>query len=228
MNLRIMAGIAAVGLGVIGNQAQETTPFKDQKSKASYGIGLNIGASLKQQGLQLDLNALSQGVKDALSGAKRQLSEEEIRAALSALQAEMANKGQELAAANKVEGEAYLKANGSKEGVQSLPSGLQYKITKAGAGAKPSATDTVRTHYRGTLIDGTEFDSSYTDGEPVTFPVNGVIPGWTEALQLMPVGSKWQLYVPSNLAYGERGHGPIPPNATLIFDVELLGIEAKQ
>ena len=125
-------------------------------------------------------------------------------------------------------GKAFLAENATKPDVKQTASGLQYILLEPGKGKTPKATDVVKVNYRGTLLDGTEFDSSYTDGEPVTFPVNGVIPGWQEALQLMPVGSKWQLYVPSNLAYGERGQGPIPPNATLIFDVELLGIEAKQ
>jgi FKBP-type peptidyl-prolyl cis-trans isomerase FklB len=148
---------------------------------------------------------------------------------MTAFQKEMMAKreqaGKEAGAKNKVEGEAFLAENGKKEGVVTLPDGLQYKILKEGDGAKPKATDTVTVHYRGTLISGTEFDSSYKRKEPVSFPVNGVIAGWTEALQLMKVGSKWQLFIPSTLAYGERGAGPdLGPNATLIFEVELISI----
>jgi FKBP-type peptidyl-prolyl cis-trans isomerase FklB len=139
-----------------------------------------------------------------------------------------AEKAQQMGAANKTEGETFLAANKNKEGVITLPSGLQYKILQAGTGPKPAATDSVVCNYRGTLINGTEFDSSYKRGQPATFPVNGVIKGWTEALQLMPVGSKWQLFVPAQLAYGDRGAGAdIGPNATLIFEVELLSIQAK-
>jgi FKBP-type peptidyl-prolyl cis-trans isomerase len=177
--------------------------------------------------------ALMQGMKDAMAGSKTLLTEEEARAALMQLQSEVQAKQQAKAAqegeANKKEGEAFLAANKSKEGVVTLPSGLQYKILKEGSGPKPKATDSVVCNYKGTLINGTEFDSSYKRGEPATFPVTGVIKGWTEALQLMPVGSKWQLFIPSDLAYGARGTpgGPIGPNSTLIFEVELMSIKEK-
>jgi FKBP-type peptidyl-prolyl cis-trans isomerase len=172
-------------------------------------------------------------LKESTSGAKTRLTEEEAKAVLNEVQAEvskqMQEKAQQVAAANKTEGEAFLAANKEKEGVVTLPSGLQYKIVNAGTGPKPAASDSVSCNYRGTLVNGTEFDSSYKRGQPATFEVDRVIKGWTEALQLMPVGSKWQLFIPSNLAYGETGQprGGIEPNATLIFDVELLSIVDK-
>lgn len=227
MNSGIIAALAGVLMfsqtPPVG--AADSVSLKDQKEKASYSIGLNIGTNLKQQGLDLITDALAAGLKDALTGGKPLLSDEEIRDALSALQTEMMGKRAASLEVNKKEGDAFLAANKSKEGVTVLPSGLQYKVITTGAGKKPKTSDAVRTHYRGTLINGTEFDSSYKRGEPVSFQVNQVIAGWTEALQLMPIGSKWQLFIPSNLAYGERGQDPIPPNSTLIFDIELLGVE---
>lgn len=229
MNFRFIAALQVCVIGMIGapTAGQDSTELKDQNAKASYSIGLNIGSTLKQQGFELDMEALAAGIKDALTGGKRLLTENEIRGALSALQADTLRKKAAASEINKKDGETFLEENKQKDGVETLASGLQYKVTRIGSGEKPKATDTVRTHYRGTLIDGTEFDSSYDSGEPVSFPVNGVIPGWTEALQLMPVGSKWQLFIPSALAYGERGQGPIPGNSTLIFDIELLDIEKK-
>ena len=229
MNSRLIAGLLAFGIGLqaISMANQDSVELKDQKAKASYGIGLNVGRTLKQQGLKLDMEALAAGIKDALTGGERLLTDNEIRDALEALQTEMLEKKKEQLETNKKDGEAFLAANKRKDGVQTLPSGLQYKVIRPGSGEKPKATDTVRTHYRGTLIDGTEFDSSYESGEPVSFQVRGVIPGWTEALQLMPVGAKWRLFVPYDLAYEDRGQGPIPPNSALVFDIELLGIERK-
>ena len=209
------------------------TTLTTTKEKASYAIGMNLGGGLHRQNIDVDSAALVQGLKDALSGNKTLLTEEEARAALMQLQSEMQGKMQAKAAAegeaNKKEGDAFLAANKSKEGVVTLPSGLQYKILKEGSGPKPTATDSVVCNYKGTLINGTEFDSSYKRGEPATFPVTGVIKGWTEALQLMPVGSKWQLFIPADLGYGPRGTpgGPIGPNATLIFEVELISIKEK-
>jgi FKBP-type peptidyl-prolyl cis-trans isomerase FklB len=206
--------------------------LKTQKDKISYAIGMNVGTNLRRDALDIDPAILARGLQDGLAGNKPLLTEEEARPLLMQLQDDMrkkqAEKAQQTGAANKTEGEAFLAANKTKEGVITLPSGLQYKILKAGTGPKPTANDSVVCNYRGTLINGTEFDSSYKRGEPATFPVSGVIKGWTEALQLMPVGSKWQLFVPSNLAYGDRGAGAeIGPNATLIFEVELLSIQAK-
>jgi FKBP-type peptidyl-prolyl cis-trans isomerase FklB len=219
--------------------ATAATPLvlKTAKQKRSYAIGADIGkkvgGQLKAQSVELDPAMVARGIRDALSGAKSAMTDEEIRTTLTELRAQLQQKQaavvQEASAKNKQEGEAFLAANKGKEGVVTLPSGLQYKILKEGDGKKPLATDTVQCNYRGTLIDGTEFDSSAKHGgAPASFPVNGVIKGWTEALQLMPVGSKWQLFVPSDLAYGDRGAGgSIGPGATLIFEVELVSIQDK-
>jgi len=193
---------------------------------------MKMGANFKKQSVPVDANILARGVKDALAGTKTLLTDEEAQAAImevqKEMQAKMQEKNKEAGDVNKKTGEAFLAANKGKEGVVALPSGLQYKIEKAGTGAKPTANDSVVCNYRGTLIDGKEFDSSYKRGQPATFPVTGVIKGWTEALQLMPVGSKWQLFIPSDLAYGERGAGAdIGPGATLVFEVELMSIEDK-
>jgi FKBP-type peptidyl-prolyl cis-trans isomerase FklB len=211
-----------------------TTPLtlKTQKDKVSYAIGLNIGKSLRKDSVDVDPAIFVRGLRDAISGAKTLLTEEEMKSVMTTLQGELRKQQEETARAageiNKKAGEAFLADNKTKDGVVTLPSGLQYKIITAGTGPKPAATDSVVCNYRGTLIDGTEFDSSYKRGQPATFPVIGVIKGWTEAVQLMPVGSKWQLFVPSDLAYGDRGAGPdIGPNATLIFEVELLSIQDK-
>ena len=203
--------------------------LKTDKEKQSYAMGMNIGMGLHKQGLALDSALFARGMKDAMSGSKTALTEDEARAAVQQLQNEvrqkMQAKAQEQSAANKKEGEEFLAANKSKEGIVTLPDGLQYKILKEGTGAKPTVNDTVSCNYRGTLINGKEFDSSYKRGEPTSFPVGGVIKGWTEALQLMSVGSKWQLFIPSDLAYGDRGAGAdIGPGETLIFEVELISI----
>jgi FKBP-type peptidyl-prolyl cis-trans isomerase FklB len=224
---------AGTKAGTAAAQPGSVTALTNEKQKASYAIGMNWGTGLHRQGIDVDTAALIQGMKDALAGNKLLLTEDEARTALMQLQSEVQAKQQAKAQqegeANKKEGDAYLAANKSKEGVVTLPSGLQYKILKEGSGPKPTATDSVVCNYRGTLINGTEFDSSYKRGEPATFPVSGVIKGWTEALQLMPVGSKWQLFIPADLAYGPRGTpgGPIPPNATLTFEVELVSIKEK-
>ncbi len=205
-----------------------TTP----KDKFSYALGMNLGTSLHRQSVPVDPNILLRGLKDSLAGGKTLLTEDQARAALTEVQNEMRKKQQEqmqaAGEANKKEGEAFLAANKGKDGIVTLPSGLQYKILTQGTGAKPTSADTVVCNYRGTLINGTEFDSSYKRGQPATFPVSGVIKGWTEALPLMAVGSKWQLFIPAELAYGERAPGPeIGPNSTLIFEVELLSIQDK-
>jgi FKBP-type peptidyl-prolyl cis-trans isomerase FklB len=218
--------------------AAATAPLvlKTQQEKASYAIGANIGRGMKKDGVQIDSRILNRGMSDAIAGKKLAMTDEEMQAALTVLQAEVRKRMEAeaavAAAANKAAGDQFLAANKTKEGVVTLPSGLQYKILKAGSGPKPVATDEVVCNYRGTLVDGTEFDSSYKRGTPATFPVDKVIKGWTEALQLMPIGSKWELYVPSNLAYGERGAGQrgadvIAPNSTLIFEVELMSIKDK-
>ena len=210
--------------------AQEKPALKNEKEKISYSIGVNLGKNFQMQGLEIDQAMLAQGVKDALSSGKTALSEKEMEAVMNAFQQEMMNKAQAKAKVegdkNMKEGQAFLAANKSKEGVVTLPSGLQYKVIKMGTGAKPTATQTVKCHYRGTTIEGKVFDSSYDRNEPAEFPLNQVIKGWTEGLQLMPVGSKFQFFIPSDLAYGERGAGrDIGPNATLIFEVELLEIK---
>ena len=227
--------IAALGILFLASQvsAEENLVLNNQKDKVSYIIGMEIGKNFKKQSIDIDPDILTRGIKDAISGGKPLLTEQEIQENMVTFQKEMMAKQEELAKKlgenNKKEGEAFLAENKKKDGVKTLPSGLQYKVTKAGTGKKPKLTDTVMTHYRGTLIDGTEFDSSYRRGQPVSFPVTGVIPGWTEALQLMEEGAKWQLFIPPNLAYGERGAGrDIGPNATLIFEIELISIQEKK
>jgi FKBP-type peptidyl-prolyl cis-trans isomerase FklB len=202
------------------------------KQKESYALGMNIARRLKDQPVDLDQEALVQGFKDELSGGKVQLDDDQASAALKQLSAEANAKAQEqqqkAAEVNMKEGQDFLAANKTKDGVVALPSGLQYKIETQGTGPKPTAGDTVVCNYRGTFIDGKEFDSSYKRGQPATFPVTGVIKGWTEALQLMPVGSKWELFIPPDLGYGPRGAGGvIGPNETLVFEVELLSIKGK-
>jgi FKBP-type peptidyl-prolyl cis-trans isomerase FklB len=204
--------------------------LKDLKQKASYSYGYTLGKNLKAQGVDIDADVFARGIADALAGAPGALKDEEMQASLQAfaqqLQARQAGMAGKAAAGNKVEGERYLAANKTRPGVITLPSGLQYKILKQGTGPKPKATDTVTVHYEGKLIDGTIFDSSLKRGQPASFGVSQVIPGWIEALQLMPVGSTWQLTIPSNLAYGAnpRPGGPIGPNAVLTFEVQLLKI----
>jgi FKBP-type peptidyl-prolyl cis-trans isomerase FklB len=223
--------IVVLGILLLAGQvnAQENLVLKSQKDKVSYIIGMEIGSNLKKQAIDIDTTILSRGVKDILSGAKPLLTEQEIQEIMMAFQKEMMAKQADVAKKNKAEGEAFLAENKKKEGVKTTPSGLQYKVIKAGTGKKPKSNDTVTVHYRGTLINGAEFDSSYKRGQPAIFPVSKVIPGWTEGLQLMEVGAKWQLFIPSNLAYGEQGAGSdIGPNATLIFEVELVSIQEKK
>jgi FKBP-type peptidyl-prolyl cis-trans isomerase FklB len=209
--------------------AQEKLTLKNQKEKVSYIIGMDIGRNLKKQSIDVDPNIIAKGMKDALSGEKPLLTGQEIQETMLAFQKEMIVKQAEIGKKNKAEGEAFLAENKKKEGVKTLPSGLQYKVIKAGTGKIPKLTDTVTAHYRGTLINGTEFDSSYKRGQPANFQVSGVIRGWTEALQLMQEGSRWQLFIPSNLAYGEKGAGNvIGPNEMLIFEIELISIQEKK
>jgi FKBP-type peptidyl-prolyl cis-trans isomerase len=213
-------------------KSQGALALKTQKDKTSYAIGMNIGKSLHRDSVDVDPNILLRGLKDALAGSKPLLTDDEVKAAMTALGSDVRKRQevrmQQEGAINKKEGDAFLAANKTKAGVVTLPSGLEYKVLKEGTGPKPTASDTVVCNYKGTLLNNTEFDSSYKRGQPATFPVGGVIKGWTEALQLMPVGSKWQLFIPSELAYGQRGAGAdIGPNATLIFEVELLSIQPK-
>ena len=224
-----MAMCAAIALSGAAFAA-DAPALKGDKEKLSYSIGMDIGGNLKKQSVEVDPDLLAKGVKDSYGGGKTLLTEDEARLAITTFQKTLMAKKAEtmriLAEKNKVDGEKFLAENARKEGVKTLPSGLQYKELAPGTGKSPKTTDTVTTNYKGTLIDGTEFDSSYKRGEPATFPVSGVIPGWTEALQLMKEGAKWQLFVPANLAYGEQGAGrEIGSNATLIFEVELISVK---
>jgi len=227
--------IIVLGLLIFSTQAlgEEKGAPKNQKDKVSYIIGMDIGTNLKKQSVDINPEILLKGIKDGLSGNKPLMTDQEMKDTIAGFQREMQAKQEEvnkkMGDKNKKEGETFLAENKKKEGVVTLASGLQYKVIKKGSGKKPKATDTVTTHYKGTLIDGTEFDSSYKRGQPVSFPVNGVIAGWTEALQLMEEGAKWQLFIPPQLAYGEKGAGPqIGPHATLIFEVELISVQEKK
>ena len=222
--------IVALSIFLLTGQvyAEEQTSLKSQKDKVSYIIGANLGSNLKSQSIDIDLDLFLKGLKDGLAGNKPLLSDAEMREAMNTFKEEMTKKQEDAmkkaAVKNKKDGDAFLAENKKKEGVVTLPSGLQYKIMTEGTGKTPKATDTVTVNYRGSLVDGTEFDSSYKRGQPATFPLNGVIKGWTEALQLMKEGAKWQLFIPSDLAYGEKAPPQIGPNATLIFDVELISV----
>jgi FKBP-type peptidyl-prolyl cis-trans isomerase FklB len=226
----LLSMVLGIVLLVSQANAEEKKALQTTKEKQSYSLGADIGSKLKAQSIDIDADVLAQGLKDAFSGGKLQLTEQEMKETLAGLQKELmekqAERTKQIAEKNKKDGAEFLAANKTKEGVKTLPSGLQYKVIKEGTGKTPKAEDTVVTNYRGTLIDGTEFDSSYKRGQPATFPVKGVIPGWTEALQLMKEGSKWELFIPSNLAYNERGAGnTIGPNATLIFEIELISVK---
>jgi len=216
---------ASLALALIACQGntQEKVQLKTQKDSVSYSIGLDMGKNLKQQSIDVDPTILAHGIKDVLENGKPLMTEEQVQACMTTFQTQMMKTKGEKAMK---EGAAFLAANKTKDGVVTLPDGLQYKILTAGTGKKPKETETVSVNYRGTLVDGTEFDSSYKRGQPAEFQVNGVIKGWVEALQMMPVGSKWELYIPPELAYGDRGAGGvIGPNTTLIFQVELLAIK---
>jgi FKBP-type peptidyl-prolyl cis-trans isomerase len=224
------AGIAATAIAAARHQgAKGTPPLDAQRDGGSYAMGVEMARNVQRLGVSVDADAVVQGVRDALAGTTLRMSEEELRASLVAVKGDWAKKRAETAEAaaeaRKTKEKEFLVENAKKEGVVTLPSGLQYKIIQAGNGRTPTDGDTVVAHYRGTLVDGTEFDSSIRRGVPATLHLARVIPGWKEALMLMPVGSKWQLFIPPELAYGKRGAGrKIGPNATLVFDVELLAI----
>ena len=222
----IMAVLVIAGLA----HAQGGPGFKNEKEKVSYAVGMGVGKNLSRQGIEIDPQLLLMGLKDVLNKKKARLTEAELQKTMQALNTRLRaiNKQRQsrLGGKNKKEGAAFLAKNKKKKGVVTLPSGLQYQVLRKGKGKKPLLASSVVTNYRGTLLDGTEFDSSYKRGKPATFPVKGVIAGWTEALQLMPAGSKWKLFVPAKLAYGARGAGRnIGPHATLIFEIELLNIK---
>ena len=199
--------------------------LKDQKDKVSYSIGMQIGFNLGRQKVDINPDILAAGIKDAIAG-KPQLTTDQVKDIMAQFEKDLEQKQKQLGEKNKAEGEKFLEENKKKPGVKTTASGLQYKVEKEGTGPAPKATDMVTVNYRGTLIDGTEFDSSYKRNQPATFPVNGVIKGWTEALQLMKKGAKYQLFIPASLAYGERAMGPdISPNSTLIFDVDLVDVK---
>ncbi len=225
VSLVVLSTVFAVGQVY----ADDAAPKADN-DKVSYSIGFGMGNNLKTQGVDVDADKLSKGIKDALSGAKPMMSQADMDKTMTDLRTKMMAQQQDkmksLGAKNKAEGEAFLAKNKTAPGVKTTASGLQYQVIKAGTGKTPKATDKVSVNYRGTLLDGKEFDSSYSRGTPASFPVNGVIPGWTEALQLMKEGAKWKLFIPANLAYGEQGAGGvIGPDAVLVFDVELLKVE---
>jgi FKBP-type peptidyl-prolyl cis-trans isomerase FklB len=227
---QLLAAIVSVGLLVSVCYGAEKMEIKDQKDKESYSLGYQFGTSLKMQGVDIDLDVYMAAIRDALQGNKPQMSAEEMQTTVMGIRQRTAAAQQkamkEQGEKNLAEGKAFLAGNAKKQGVKTLPSGLQYKVLSAGKGKTPKASDTVTVHYRGTLIDGSEFDSSASRGQPATFKVDGVIRGWTEALQLMKEGDKWQLFIPAELAYGERGAPPrIPPQSTLIFEVELISVQ---
>lgn len=219
--------IVTAGLVVTHNSVLAGDKFTTQKEKVSYAIGVQIGNNLKGQGLtDIDSKAVGQAIADILAGNKLQVSQEDMQAALAAYQQEMVKKRKAEADAAKAKGDEFRNKNKKRKGVKTTKSGIQYEILKAGKGDKPKATDKVTVHYHGTLIDGTVFDSSVKRGQPASFPLDGVIKGWQEVVQLMPVGSKWKVVIPPELAYGERGAGgTIGPNETLVFEIELLSID---
>ena len=232
-NRLAMVVVAALAVAPLAASAADAPALKTEKDKLSYSLGMDVANSFMKQGVEVDPAVFARGFADAYSGGPTVLTEKEVKEAIMNLQKELMAKQQakmkDEAAKNKEAGKAFLEANAKKEGVVTLPSGLQYKVVKEGTGPTPTADDTVTVNYKGTLIDGTEFDSSYKRGQPATFPVKGVIPGWTEALQKMKVGSTWELFIPPSLAYGERGAGRvIGPDSTLVFEVELLGIKDKK
>lgn len=230
MRYRFIAASTLVTM--IAPMAAAETEIKDDRDRESYSVGYQLGSNFKRQGIDVKPDSFTKGLQDALTGSSAALSKEDIEKSLMSLQQRASAAQQKLqketSDTNLSAGKAFMDENGKKEGVVTSPSGLQYKIITEGTGAKPTLTDTVTVNYRGTLIDGTEFDSSYKRGQPAKFKLDQVVKGWTEGLQLLKQGSKAQLVIPPTLGYGERGAGPIGPNSTLIFEVELVGIEPAE
>ncbi len=241
MKMKLLGAVLAGSLVLAGcqkdepkeaSEAAKTPALETLNQKVSYMIGLQVGQNTKRDNLELDIDAFAQALRDVKEGTEPRLSQEQMQAAMQEFQtqqkAEYEKAQKEVADKNQQEGEAFLAENAKKDGVVALENGLQYKVLVEGTGPKPALSNTVEVNYRGTLLDGTEFDSSYKRGESISFPLTGVIEGWREALQLMPEGSKWELYIPSDLAYGPGGTGGvIGPNATLVFEVELLDANAE-
>jgi FKBP-type peptidyl-prolyl cis-trans isomerase FklB len=226
----ILAAIISTGLLFGVCSAADKLELKDQKDKESYSLGYQFGMSLKMQGVDINLDAYASAIRDALGGKEPRMSSEEMQSTVMGFRQRMADAQQKAlkdqGEKNLAEGKSFLAENTKKTGVKTLPSGLQYKVLSEGAGKTPKKSDTVTVHYRGTFMNGTEFDSSIARGQPATFKVDGVIPGWTEALQLMKEGAKWQLFIPAELAYGEKGMPPrIPPQSALVFDVDLISVQ---
>jgi FKBP-type peptidyl-prolyl cis-trans isomerase FklB len=225
-HLILIFAVLSLLLPVLGEE--KSPQLKDQNDKVSYSIGVNIGMNLNKAKVSVNPEILAAGIKDAIAG-KPQLTEEQRKEVMTTFEKDMEQKQKAAGQKNAADGAKFLEENKKKEGVKTTASGLQYKVIKEGSGPQPKATDVVTVNYRGTLIDGTEFDSSYKRGEPATFPVNRVIKGWTEGVQLMKVGSKFQLFIPPNLAYGDRAVSPdLPANSTLIFEVELLDVKPPE
>ncbi|MCB0392367.1 MAG: FKBP-type peptidyl-prolyl cis-trans isomerase [Bdellovibrionales bacterium] len=219
--------ILLLAMGIVACNKKRNVDMSSDKAKYSYAIGQQIGKNMKNQNIDMDIDAFALAIEHQLKGEKPLLNEEEVKKALSKMAEDRNKQRREEAEGNKKEGEDFLAKNKSKNGVKTSDSGLQYEVITEGKGKKPKSDDVVKVHYKGTLIDGTEFDSSYKRNSPAEFPVTAVIRGWTEALQMMPVGSKWKLYIPPDLAYGEAGRPSIPGNSVLIFEVELLDIIKK-
>ena len=224
----IVTAVVAISTALTVFAEDKPPQLKDLKDKVSYSIGLNVGFNMRRQNVDLNQDAFNAGMKDALSGRKPLLTEQEVRETMMAFEKDMQDQRTQTAQRNAGEAQKFLADNKGKEGVKTTASGLQYKVLNEGNGAQPKSSDTVTVNYRGTLTDGTEFDSSYKRNQPATFPVAGVIKGWAEALQMMKVGSKYQLFIPPDLGYGQNGQGSIPPNAVLVFEVELLDVKSPQ
>lgn len=228
MRAKLTGLAAAVALVAAGGAGAAGPALETDRQQLGYTVGFQIGHSLKADQLDVDLDALAQGIRDVMSGNEARLTEEQMMAAIDKMQADRVADRERMAAENLEESRKFLEQNGKRDGVTQTASGLQYEVKQAGSGQQPTPTDTVVVHYRGTLIDGTEFDSSHSRGEPVSFQVNEVIDGWQEVLPLMKEGAEWRVYIPSELAYGSRGAGQdIPPNSALVFDIELISIEKE-